>query len=84
MHDTSGLSALNSRTGVLCDSSHPGSILVLENPNDPTTGAYKQITCTGSGAQVPETPFLWALPIGAAALGGVFLYRRSRRPSLVA
>jgi hypothetical protein len=84
VHDTNGLSALNSRTGVLCDSSHPGSILVLENPNDPTTGAYKQITCTGSDPQVPETSFLWALPIGAAAIGGVFVWRRNRRSALVA
>jgi hypothetical protein len=84
VHDTDGLSALNSRTAILCDSSHPGAILVLDNPNDPTTGAYKQITCTGSDPQVPETSFLWALPIGAAAIGGFFLYRRTRRPSLVA
>jgi hypothetical protein len=84
VHDTNGLAALNSRTGVLCDAQHPGSILVLENPNDNTTGSYKQITCTGGGAQVPETSFLWALPIGAAAIGGFFLFRRSRRPSTVA
>jgi hypothetical protein len=81
VHDTAGLAALNSRTGVLCDASHPGSILVVDNPNDITTGSYKQITCTGSGAQVPETSFVWALPIGAAFIGGAFfLYRRNRRP----
>lgn len=85
VHDTAGLAALNSRTEVLCDSSHPGSILVADNPNDLTTGSYKQITCTGSGAQVPETSFVWALPLGAAAVGGAFfLYRRNRRPVHVA
>lgn len=84
VHDTNGLAALNSRTAVLCDADHPGSILVLENPNDPTTGSYKQITCTGGSPQVPETSYLWALPIGAAAIGGVFIYRRSRRPAIVA
>jgi hypothetical protein len=84
VHDSTGLSALNSRTGVLCDAQHPGSILVLDNPNDNTTGAYKQITCIGSNPQVPETSFVWALPLGAAAIGGFFLYRRSRRPALVA
>jgi hypothetical protein len=82
IHDSTGLAALNSRTAVLCDSAHPGSILVLDNPNDNTTGAYKQITCTGSNPQVPETSFVWALPLGAAAIGGFFLYRRSRRPAL--
>jgi hypothetical protein len=81
VHDTAGLSALNSRTGVLCDGSHAGSIQVLDNPNDNTTGSYKQITCTGSGAQVPETSFVWALPLGAVVVGGAFfLYRRNRRP----
>ncbi len=84
VHDTNGLAALNSRTGVLCDAAHPGSILVLDNPNDNTTGAYKQITCTGSNPQVPETSFVWGLPLGAAAIGGFFLYRRSRRPALAA
>ena len=83
VHDSNGLAALNSRTGVLCDSTHAGSILVLDNPNDNTTGAYKQITCTGNTAQVPETSFVWGLPLGAAAIGGFFLYRRSRRPALV-
>jgi len=83
VHDTNGLAALNARTGVLCDSAHPGSILVLDNPNDNTTGAYHQITCVGSNPQVPETPFVWGLPLGAAAIGGFFLYRRSRRPALV-
>lgn len=82
VHDTAGLSALNSRTEVLCDSTHVGSILVLDNPNDNTTGAYKQISCTGSNPQVPETSFVWGLPLGAAAIGGFFLYRRSRRPAL--
>jgi hypothetical protein len=80
VHDTAGLQALNSRTGVLCDSSHAGSILVLDNPNDLTSGAYKQITCTGSGAQVPETSFVWGLPLGAALVAGAFfLVRRNRR-----
>jgi len=81
VHDTAGLQALNSRTGVLCDASHAGAVLVLDNPNDLTSGAYKQITCTGSGAQVPETSFVWGLPIGAAVIGGAFFfYRRNRRP----
>ncbi|MGZ4677538.1 MAG: neocarzinostatin apoprotein domain-containing protein [Acidimicrobiia bacterium] len=86
VHDTTGLQALNSRTGVLCDSSHAGAILVLDNPNDVTTGAYKQITCTGSGTQVPETSFVWALPLGAAAVigGAFFLHRRNRRPVTLA
>jgi hypothetical protein len=80
VHDTNGLHTLNSRTGVLCDSSHPGSILVLDNPNDLTSGAYKQITCTDSGAQVPETSIVWALPLGAVLVGGAFfLVRRNRR-----
>jgi len=26
---------------------------------------------------------VWGLPLGAAAIGGFFLYRRSRRPALV-
>ena len=81
VHDTAGLGALNSRTAVLCDGSNPGSILVLDNPNDNTTGAYKQITCTGSDPQVPESPIMWALPLGAAAIGGFFIYRRNRRPA---
>lgn len=81
VHDTAGLAALNSRTGVLCDATHPGSIQVLDNPNDNTTGSYKQITCTGSGAQVPETPYVWGLPIGAVLIaGGFVVYRRHRRP----
>ncbi len=84
VHDTAGLAALNSRTEVLCDGTHAGSILVLDNPNDNTTGAYKQITCTVNGVQVPETSFVWGLPLGAAAIGGFFLYRRSRRPALAA
>jgi hypothetical protein len=69
---------------VLCDATHTGSILVLDNPNDNTTGAYKQISCTGSNPQVPETSFVWGLPLGAAAIGGFFLYRRSRRSALAA
>lgn len=81
VHDTAGLAALNSRTGVLCDASNGGSIQVLDNPNDNTTGSYAAITCTGSGAQVPETSFVWGLPIGAAVIGGAFfLYRRNRKP----
>ena len=84
VHDTAGLAALNTRTEVLCDATHAGSILVLDNPNDNTTGAYKQISCTGSNPQVPETSFVWGLPLGAAAIGGFFLYRRSRRSAFAA
>jgi len=52
VHDTSGLAALNARTEVKCDSATNGSILVVDNANDPSSGSYKTITCTGSSTVV--------------------------------
>jgi hypothetical protein len=48
VHDSNGLLALDSRTSVRCDTAHFGAILVVDNPNDPTSGSYKQISCSGS------------------------------------
>lgn len=45
VHDTAGLAGLNPRTEVQCDPTHGSSIAVLDNPNDPSSGANKPITC---------------------------------------
>ncbi|MGZ4677536.1 MAG: neocarzinostatin apoprotein domain-containing protein [Acidimicrobiia bacterium] len=52
VHDTNGLAQINSHTEVKCDSSTSGSILVVDNPNDPSSGSYKTITCQGSATIV--------------------------------
>ncbi len=45
VRDTAGLAGLNPRTEVQCDPTHGGSIFVLDNPNDPSSGAFKAISC---------------------------------------
>ncbi len=55
VRDTTGLAALNARTNVMCDNTHSGSILVLDNPNDRNSGSYQTITCVG-GTTTPPPP----------------------------
>ena len=52
VHDTAGLAGLNPRTEVQCDPTHGGSISVLDNPNDPSSGANKSISCAVAVAPV--------------------------------
>ena len=52
VHDTAGLAGLNPRTEVQCDPTHGGSIAVLDNPNDPSSGANKSISCAVTVAPV--------------------------------
>jgi hypothetical protein len=58
VHDTNGLAAINPRTEVKCDSATAGSILVVDNANDPSSGSSKTITCTGSSTVTPPPSVL--------------------------
>lgn len=57
VYNTNGLAALDPQTTVQCDDTHFGSILVLDNINDPSSGTYKSISCQGSAVVVtpPKT-----------------------------
>lgn len=58
VRDSNGLVSMNPRTEVRCDTDHSGAILVVDNPNDPSSGAYKTITCVGSSTVTPSPNLL--------------------------
>jgi hypothetical protein len=58
VRDSNALVAMNPRTEVRCDTATSGSILVVDNPNDPTSGSFKTITCSGSSTITPPVNVL--------------------------